>query len=78
MQGASIYSKLKQIFPKELENISLSELGSNMIDESYSLSFLISSTLPHLSIEQMHSLCRRQEKNVIYIDNPGFVKDSRD
>ena len=32
MQGSAIYSKLKQIFPKELDNFSLSEYGSNFID----------------------------------------------
>jgi hypothetical protein len=65
MIGSSVYTKLKHIFPKELENVNLAEIGSDFFDQSQALSFLISSTLPHLSIEQIHNLCKRQEKSVI-------------
>lgn len=64
MIGSSLCSKIKQIFPRELENVNLLEISSDFFDQSHALSFLISSTLPHLSIEQIHNLCRKQEKNV--------------
>lgn len=60
MIGSSVYSKIRSIFPKELENVNLAEIGSDFVDQSQALSFLISSTLPHLSIDQIHTLCRRQ------------------
>lgn len=60
MIGSSVYSKLRSIFPKELENVNLSDIGSDFIDQSHALSFLISSTMPHLSIDQIHNLCKRQ------------------
>lgn len=60
MIGSSVYTKLRTIFPKELENVNLLEIGSDFVDQSQALSFLISSTLPHLSIDQIHTLCKRQ------------------
>lgn len=60
MIGSSVYSKLRSIFPKELENVNLSDIGSDFVDQSHALSFLISSTMPHLSIDQIHTLCKRQ------------------
>lgn len=60
MIGSSVYSKLRSIFPKELDNVNLSDIGSDFVDQSHALSFLISSTMPHLSIDQIHTLCKRQ------------------
>lgn len=60
MIASSVYSKLKNIFPKELENVNISDIGSDFLDQSQALSFLITTTLPHLPIDQIHTLCKKQ------------------
>ena len=55
MEVSLIYNKLKQHFPSQIENI-----NSNQVDVSQFLNFAISANLPHLPLEQLHSMCRKQ------------------
>lgn len=53
------YQKLKQIFPQHsLENVNLCQISSKNLD------LILSKNLPHLPMDQIHVLCRAQEKNV--------------
>jgi hypothetical protein len=60
MSSTVLYQKLKQCFPNDIENINVAQLSANTFNEPQSLSFLISQNLPHLSLEQIHGLCRKQ------------------
>jgi len=64
MSSTVLYQKLKQCFPNDIENINISQMSMSSLTEPQSLGFLISQNMPHLSLEQIHSLGRKQEKNV--------------
>lgn len=60
------YQRLQQIFPELcLENVNLFQLSSKSLDA------IMSKTLPHMPLDQLHLLCRAQEKNVLSFLNSG-------
>ena len=53
-------TNLSQLFPNQIQNLGISQSCETLVDDFEGLSFLISSSLPHLPIDQLHTLCRRQ------------------
>ena len=66
MEATMAYKRLQQIFPGHcLENVNLFQLSSKSLDT------IMSKSLPHMPLDQLHLLCRAQEKNVPSFLNPG-------
>lgn len=85
MDTEMMYQKLKQIFPHHIENINFGQISLDTLNEISSMGknsrskadhFFIKNlaNLPQLPLQQIHQLCRSQEKNVRLYFILGHVK----
>lgn len=61
MEVDLVYQKLKHFFPHELENIDFNQFRSG---DSFSIDQMLGKKLPLMPLNQLHNICRHQEKNV--------------
>lgn len=64
MEVSSVYQRLQQYFPNELENINFGQVG--MADLSTGKN-MFERKFPLMSFNQVHAICRNQERNVTFL-----------